>query len=114
MKKRLKRALIFSVFLHISTHFAPSFAQPKLCARELHVQIFLNPQTPLVQAEVFIEDLHLLQKTDSKGFVHFTNLCDSIIDLDIWHQGRHLHATFKNQSTVQLIFWEIDSFVKLS
>lgn len=114
MKKRLKRALIFSALLHITTLFTPSFAQPKLCAHELHVQIFLNPQTPLIQAEVFIEDLHLLQKTDNKGFAHFTNLCDSIIDLDIWHQGKHLHATFKTKSTIQLISWELDSFVKLA
>ncbi len=114
MKKWLKKALFIGAFILIPAYHNALFAQTKVCDQEIHVQILNHTLQPIIQAEVFIEDLHILQKTDAQGFAHFTKLCDTHYELDIWFNGIHQHQPISTQKEIQIITWEIDSISVLA
>lgn len=62
-------------------------------------------------AEVFIEELHLLKKTDKNGTVRFGKLCDKRLELDIWYRDQHLHHWGLPGKIDTLIF--VDSMERL-
>ena len=114
MKKWLKKALFIGAFILIPVYHNALFAQTKVCDQEIHVQILNHTLQPIIQAEVFIEDLHILQKTDAQGFAHFTKLCNTRYELDIWFNGIHQHQPISTQKEIQIITWEIDSISVLA
>jgi len=109
MKIRFKNAPQWGVGLLSILYITSSIAQTPLCDKEIHVRILNHSQQPIIQAEVFIEDLHILQKTDAQGFAHFTKLCEAQYELDIWFNGIHQHKGISSQKEIQIIYWEIDS-----
>jgi len=61
MKIRFKNAPQWGVGLLSILYITSSIAQTPLCDKEIHVRILNHSQQPIIQAEVFIEDLHILQ-----------------------------------------------------
>ncbi len=110
----LKKALLFGVISHIGFINLFLHAQNPPCVHALRLQIVQPDEHPLIDAEVFIEDLHLLQKTDARGFVFFTNLCDTMYEIDIWYVGKHIHLKQEVQKETVQVFWEVQDSLRLS
>ena len=94
--------------------FAISFslqAQVKSCENTLMLVLKDGNNHTITGAEVFIEELHLLKKTDKNGSVRFEKLCDKRWELDIWYREQHIHHWGLTGKIDTLIF--IDSIERL-
>ncbi len=106
-----KSALLRWAVTIITTITLPLLSQsPQTnCDRWLRFEIKTEANELLAHAEVFIEALHLLSKTNEKGYLEWTNLCDSTYEVEVWHQGQHQHYELQSNTFHRLIWKPTDA-----
>lgn len=101
MKLFEKKPRPWGVLMYILFLANQSLAQNNPCLNYLEVNLFVPPNLPIADAELFIESQHLLKITNSNGQARFEKICNDSVEVDIWHQNQHLHITLKtNQSHI--------------